>query len=277
MPSITNFREYVPNPHAGAPLRYGLFKVSEPIDLPIHAQIGGIEYETADCGVAHPYTVTCAPGASKTFDGGLTDITGDPFVVYTSSTCGTVGETSDRVQGIVAERLRVGEQAAVENVFSQQLNGQAPGLANNASAATLTAATTLTAAIGSLEGWLYGTQQYGLKGVIHVPALAATYFRENNSMLPDDEGVFRTPIGTAISMGNYSGLEPNGSAPAAGHTTVYITGMVAVYRDPAANVFVSPYGETVAKATNQYLAVAERSYIVTFDCFVAGIDITLAP
>jgi len=235
-------------------------------------------YEVANDGAGHGYDVTCAPGTSKTFDTTFTQVAANPFVVYTSAVCGPVGLTEQRLHDALLDRLSVAEQGTVESVFSQQANGQSPGLANstNPGAVTLTAVTTITAAISSLEGWLYQTKQYGLPGIIHAPSVASSYFREVNSMMKDGGGVWRTPQGTAISLGNYSGLTLAGGAPAAGHTTLYITGQMAIWRDSQANVLVTPYGPNLNRATNQLYGLSERGYVVSIDNFVAAIDVILA-
>ena len=189
-----------------------------------------------------------------------------------------VGMTEERYTEILHQRLRVGEQQAVEKAFSTQANGQAPGLANNGSAATLTAATTVTAAIAALEDWLYNVQGYGLQGIIHAPAISSAWMHSANTfMWAQQDGILRTPMGTEISFGAYSGALPNGTGPAAGHTTLYITGRVAVWRTPQPRIFLSPYGMGINRATNQYFGVAERFYALSLDCnLVAGIDTTLA-
>ena len=72
---------------------------------------------------------------------------------------------------------------------------------------------------------------------------------------------------------NYSGDLPDGSAPASGHTTFYITGQVHIWR--AGDVFLTPYEEALNLSTNQLIGFAEREYVIAYDCFVAGVDVTL--
>lgn len=273
--AVSGLRVYVESPNPTPNPRYGLFSVVPPLDLPVHARLGGLNYEISDTVDAHPLTVVCGPTASKTFDAGPTTINADPFVVYASLTCGTVGMDETRARDFLLKRLLATEQAVVESVFSQQANGQAPGLANNGGAVTLAAATTLTQAVSSLEQWLYQTIGYGEPGIIHVPAVAVAWMHQWNLISKNSDGVWVTPMGTRISMGNYSGLLPGGSAPAAGHTTLYITAEMGLWRD--SEVFINPYGVTINKATNQFNLLAERNYILSIDTYVAGIDTTLAP
>jgi len=237
-------------------------------------EMGGVQYLISDCTPDRALTVVCGPTATKTFDAGPTTVTADPFVVYATMTCGIVGYTLAEYETWLRQRLAVNEQAIVELTFSNQANGQAPGLANNAGNVTLTASTTITAAIATLEQWLYQTVGYGKPGIIHAPSVAASYFRNSNSIEIGSDGIWRTPQGTLISFGNYSGNTPAGGAPAANHTTLYITGQMAIWRGP---ILVPNLAETISKATNQFNALAERPYVVAIDCNVASTDTTLAP
>jgi len=271
--AVTTGPVYIETPPTPAVPRYGLFTVATgPLDLPVHARNGGLQYQVATCELPDGYAVACTP-ATKTFDAGPATITGNPFVVLSTFTCGTVGMTEERARELVVARLKAGEQAAVEAIFSAQANGQSPGLSNNAAVVTLAAATTIPAAISALEDWLYS--RYGLPGVIHAPASVGAWMMDHTQMIKDGQ-IWRTPLGTAVSFGNYAGTSAVGAAPAANHEFLYITGQVAVWRTPDSEIFVSPYGQTINRSTNQMFMVAEREYVVTFDCFVATIDATLA-
>ena len=276
--AVVNGPVYVEWPSRGADLRYGLFTVVPPRDFTdVHMQLGGIQYEISyDLG-SRPYDVTCATGATKTFDAGPTTVTAAPVVIYTSMTCGSVGMTEERARAFVSDRAKYGEQPAVELAFSNSANGLAPGLANNGAATQLAATATITAAISVLENWLYVTKGYGATGIIHAPAIAEAYFRDYNSMQMDKNGVWRTPMQTAISFGNYSGNKVNGSAPAASATNIYITPQMSISRDTDSNVFFAPYGEVFNKAGNQFLALMERNYIIGMDFAPAATEATLAP
>jgi hypothetical protein len=264
----------IPAPNEGAEIRYGLFSVVPPRALPDQARLGGLEYQIAENFGSRSYDVTCAPGATKTFDGGPATVVANPFLIYTSLSCGLVGHTMDEIRAYLEERARVAEQGAVELAFSNSANGLNLGLANNASAVTLAASSNVIAAISALEGWLYQTQAYGKPGVLHIPAVAAVWLHQVNVISKGPDGIWRTPIGTMVSIGNYSGNLPNGSAPAAGHTTFYITGQMGLWREPTA--LIPDLGETIDRALNQWNGLAERFYVASIDEFVAGTDTTLA-
>jgi len=258
--------------------RVGLFDVSTgPLDLPIHARSGGLQYQTSVCDDPHCYAVACiGDHTSKTLDDGLSLITGDPFVVYSDLLCSPVGINEEEVRTYLFTRLSMGEQLVVEDVFSQQLCGQAPGLSNNDDVVELvTPATDPVDAVSQLEATLYAT--YGLTGVLHVPLRFAPYF--NNLWLIEDkysnEPFYRTDLGTKVNFGNYAGLDPDGAPPTAGSMWIYITGQTTVWRTPDSDLFVANIADTLNRTHNQFTAVMEREYVVSFDCAVIGIECPL--
>lgn len=261
-----------PNPSTQ---RYGLFNATNgPLELPIHARNGGLQYTTPLCSLPGGYEVNCIPDLdTKTFTDGVDTITGTPFVVIASFLCGTIGFGADEYAAMAVAKLKAGEQAVVEQIFSAGTFGEAPSLANNTPAATaLTAATSVSGAIGELEAWLYHLS--GITGVIHIP------ISDSARVLTSDyvtfsTGAWRTKLGTAISFGDYANVGPTGTAPAAGHSFWYITGQMSTWRTPDSDIFVSPYGASIDKTSNQIRMYAEREYVVAYDCHVASVDITL--
>jgi hypothetical protein len=255
--------------------RYGLFTAANgPLDLPQHARTGGLQYESAVCVLPTGYAIACTPG-SKTFGAGPTTITGNPFIVYASMTCGTVGHSAEELRAMMLARLKAGEQSIVEDVFSRGTVGQSPSLANNTPNLGVAAGTPINAAhaVALLEKALYST--YGPLGVLHIPMQAYPYLAFRNILVKDGP-VWRTPMGTPISFGNYAGLTVAGAAPAAGHITFYITGATNVFRTSDTDVFINEFGSTVNLTTNQFFLVAEREYVVTYDCTGFAIDVDLA-
>lgn len=261
-----------PNPNQQ---RYGLFNAANgPLELPIHARNGGLQYTTSLCKLPNGYAVNCTPGGvAKTFTDGLSTITGNPFVVIAELLCGSIGYSEAEWKAFTFAKLAAGEQAIVEQIFSGGTFGVAPSLTNNTPNATaLTAVTSVAAAIGSLEGWLY--HLYGPAGILHIPISdAARVLTQDYVTLVN--GVWRTKTGTAVSFGDYANLGPTGTAPAAGHSFWYITGQMSIWRTPDADVFISPWDRSITLTTNQLRMYAEREYVVAFDCNVASVDITL--
>jgi hypothetical protein len=256
--------------------RYGLFNaVTGPLDLPINARIGGLQYQTSTCNLPLEYEVECQDSHNtKVLETGITTVTGAPFIVYSAVTCGTVGLVdwgAERVRRYLYEQLVAGEQATVERIFSQGLVGQYPSLQTGA--VNLGTAQGPVQAVGMLESWLYA--RYGLRGVIHAPILAAPYFLGAYIIEQDGNafggGVWRTPTGTAVSFGNYAGVGPTGQAG----NWIYITGQVAIWRTPDSQLLVPPMDQLINRSTNVLTTVMEREYVLTYDCYSAAINVTL--
>lgn len=278
MAVVSNLREYVRRPGTLTP-SYGLFKVVTAMGamsdtLPIHSRQGGIRYETHVCGLPNCVETACIGAVSKTLDDEFVVVNGDPFLIVTDLTCGSVGLTEERVRAFLLEKALAGEQARVEQVFSVGDCGAEPSLANSATPATaLAASANPVAAFAALEEALYST--YGLVGVIHVPYVAGPWLMANHLIEKDSAGIWRTAAGTAVSIGNYDGLSPVGVAPGAGATWFYITGQVSIWRTPESEVFYSPYAESLNRSTNQWSGYREREYVVTYECGAFATETTL--
>lgn len=265
---------FVPNP---VPIvdRYGLFTVATgPLTLPQVARGGGIQYETGVCVLPKSVQVECGPSdPAKVIESTSDFIVGTPFIVYSELTCGTVGMTQDRARTILMERLKAGEQAVVENVFSTQAVSQSPGLSNNPDVVTVAATTTgVTDSVGRLESDFYAT--YGLTGTLHVPFILAQRLYQGGGLRWDGRQ-WRTAAGTLVSFGNYAGNDPAGDPPAVGLSWVYMTGAVTIWRTPDSEIFIPPYEMSINRATNQVAMVAEREYVLTIDCAVFATAVTI--
>jgi hypothetical protein len=270
MAVLANQREFVRRPGSITP-QYGLFTVAQAAgtlsdQLPGHARQGGLEFATAICEQPTCYETNCLPDLGTKPAGEPYDVvTGDPFVVLTSLLCGSVGMTSELMTDMLRQRAIAGEQMLVENTFSTGACGQAPSLSNNAVAATdVGNSTDVVDAVSQLEAAFYA--QYGLAGVLHVPYLASAYMMQGVQMYRDSAGVWRTPLGTAVSIGNYAGLDATGNAPAAGATNIYITSPVFIWRAAESDVFYTPFEAALNRSTNQVNAYREREYVVAFEC-----------
>lgn len=281
MAVLANQREYVRRPGAVVP-RYGLFTVAqamgtlvEGIPMPVHAGQGGLEYETAVCELPTCFETDCiATLGTKPVGATSTTVTGDPFVVLTSLSCGSVGLTDAIMRERLIERAQAGEQALVEDTFSRGLCGINPSLANSTPVVTALAATTnIVEAVSLLESTFYAG--YGLPAVIHAPIAASAFLFQAYQMWRDPSGVWRTPAGSYISIGNYAGLSPVGAAPAANTTWLYITSQVGIWRTTEADVFYTPFEAALNRSTNQVNAYREREYILAYECDAFATNVTL--
>jgi hypothetical protein len=256
-------------PTPSMPLRYGLFQAAVgPLELPIHARQGGLQYVNEICGEGFGYEVNCIDALDpKTFDSGLEIVTGVPFVVYSTILCGSVGFTQAEFNAMAVSRLLSVEQTIVEQVFSSGDVGQAPSLANNTPAATIIATGGITAVdvVSELENAIYCTSQYGPPAFLHMP-LAVINELISEHLLSWDGTRWRTPMGSIVSAGCYSNLDPAGAAAVDGTFWIYATGQTAIFRSPDSEIFVAPVEGTLDRTTNQQLILAEREYVVTFEC-----------
>lgn len=269
---------YVPAPNPVVP-RYGLFTVATgPLDLPINARRGGLQYEISVCDLPNAYEVECFQDLSeKTLDNSTTVVTGAPFIVYSAIRCSPVGLANwgeQRVQRFLYDQLVAGEQATVESTFSSSAFGQFPGLGGNPAVVDLGTANGVVGGTSVLEDWLYA--RYGLPGVIHAPIGTAAYFKSDHLIEQDNRDIWRTPL-TPVSFGNYANTGPTGQAAATGTAWLYITGQVAIYRTPDSDLFSPPMGQVLNRGTNVITTVMEREYVITFDCYVAAVLVTLEP
>ena len=266
----------VAKPTASMPLRYGLFQAAiGPFDLPVHGRNGGVHYETALCGEGFGYEVECISAqnskAAAWTENGVTTVTGLPFIVFATMQCGTVGYTFEEERGLVLERLKGVEQSVVEEVFSTSTFGQGPGLVAADGITTVTGAgDSVVNVLSELErarycGFTGNTAQYGPPGILHV---AIPVFNELKSqhVLEFDGTRWRTPMGTVVSAGCYANNDPAGAAPADGVFWMYLTGQTTIWRTPDSEVQIAPVEGSLDRATNQYLMLAEREYVVTYEC-----------
>lgn len=265
--------------------RYGIFSVAE-IDESVdpHAWLGGVQFITGNCGNAVGYDVRCGVDlASKTFTNEPAFNFATPFVVHAGRLCGTVGFTEAESMRWTFEKLRANEQAVVEDVFSRQLFGQAPGLSNATVVNTVAtvAGSNFADALGRLEASFYAN--YGYAGTMHVPFIAGMHMSEQHLLWPDSEHpmpgnqrVWRTAAGSVVSIGNYAGRSPVDAAAAVGHQWIYMTPPVKIWRQSDAQVFVSPIEGSLNRTTNQETWLAERSYVMGYECGeVFAVDATL--
>jgi hypothetical protein len=249
--------------------RYGLFTAaSGPLDLPPHGRAGGVRYTADNCGQAFAYPIGCANEAvgtpAKRVDDGDPEIEALPFAVVASMQCGSLGYTGSEFEDKIRRRLENGEQGAVEAAF---WTGNTPagadlGIVNLTDSAETVAVgddQDLAAVVSALEDYAYRDQGYGYTAFIHAPVAAAAW-AATQYLIEQDGPLKRTPYG---SIWVFGGGYPNNGG-------IHITGQVNVWR--SADAFVYPADQTMDRATNQRILIAEREYAIGFDCFNGRAD-----
>lgn len=271
--TLFNGPAYIATPPPPQRPGYGLFDAAlGPLPFPRpEAQGGGVIYVPDTCsGPINLRALNCpAVTGAKTFTGIETPVSGAPFAVYSSYTCGSIGFSFDEVRQRVVTRLQLQEERAVEKRLWQGDSTQGiTGLFLNAT--NLGVASCATEAIELLEQGLADNAIVG--GLIHArPGMAAHLAA---SMQLDRVGprTWATSLGTPYVFGQgYDGSGPTGQAATSANEWMYATGRITVWQD--SEIFVPPIGQTMDKTTNQITTIAERVYAVAVECFVGAVQV----
>jgi hypothetical protein len=268
----------IPTPPA-PPRPYGLFDVAMgPMSFPVPAAEGnGVEYVPDTCeDDVFLYQMNCPPvSGSKTFSGNESPVTGAPFGVITSYTCGLLGYTLEEVEQKVRTRMALREQRAVERRLWQGLAqgsalglGGIPGLFQ--SATTLSAASCPTDAVAALEQALADNGVVG--GIIHARPYMSAHLATNHLIERYNNRQVITSRGTPVCFGEgYGGTGPAGQAVTATTEYMYASGRVMIW---ASDVQVPDLRQTIDRSLNQVYALAERIYAVSVECGSWAIQVT---
>lgn len=258
------------------PRPYGLFDVSlGPMAFPAPAaQFNGVEYVPDTCeDDVFLYAMNCPPvSGSKTFSGNESPVTGAPFGVLTSYTCGAIGYSFAEVEQKVRTRMALREQRAVERRVWQGSPlggiGGIPGLFQ--SATTLTAASCPTEAIAALEQALADNGVVG--GIIHARPYMAAHIAQAHVADRVSARQIATLRGTPVCFGEgYNGTGPQGQAVTATTEWMYASGRVLIWQS---DVDVPDPRQTMDRALNQQMVLAERMYAVAIECGIWAIQVT---
>lgn len=257
------------------PRPYGLFDVAMgPMAFPEPPSMGGgILYVPDTCeDDVFIYAMNCpAVSGSKTFSGNESPVSGMPFGVYTSYTCGSIGYSFAEVEAKVRTRMMLREQRAVERrVWQGSPLGGTGGIAGLfQSAVTVGPASCTTEAISILEQTLADNGVVG--GIIHARPYMNSPFSQSH--IVDRVGrIVQTQLGTPVVYGQgYNGTGPQGQAVTATTEYVYATGRVMIWGTDA---WVPPIGETMDRSLNQIYTVAEKIFAVAIECGVWACQVT---
>lgn len=256
--------DVIPAPSAGV-LRYGLFSAATVLDdLDARGIAGGWQVPAEDCGLVRAYDANCATHPAKTFDEGLAYMEADPYWVYATRKCGSVGTSPAEIETSVRRRLAAGEQRAVEAQFWGGTAVAAdPNLTGAAGVTTVVpGAPGAGAAIAALEDAFY--DDYGYAGTIHVSMRAYAAMRYAQIAQDRAAGALTTPMGSVWSFGAGYGVNgPAGAAPAAGSVWAFMTPPVLIRRSA---VTVPSVAQTMDRTHNQFMGLAERVYTHAWLC-----------
>jgi hypothetical protein len=242
--------------------RYNILDaVVGPLDMPDGARLADLAYTVPWCG---PGGVTVEPectGIENDFEGPLHITEGIATVLQRAFTCKAPGKTPADVDRFARGRLEGSEHVLVEATLANRLANSSP--------VDLGSGTTMIDVISGLEHYAYTlgdtvgagepTQGYGLPAVIHMPIEGWAHLAAEDQIIREG-GVWRTPLGSIV-------------APNAGilDSTAYVTGQVVVWRAPSP--WLPPAERALDRSTNEYKMLAQRDYVIAWECFTASIGL----
>jgi len=260
------------DPPAPPPVPYGLFNAAVgPLPLPrLEAAVGGIEYQPDTCGPARLWASECESVTAKVFDEGLDTISADPFVVYASWLCGSIGYTEEEIRRRLLTKINLKAQRAVEARLWQGSTGLGLTGLLPAQAVSLGNAGCATEAVQLLEQALADNAVAG--GIIHARAGMGNWLGNEHLIERPRANLLTTPYGTPYSLGQgYAGTGPAGQATTSTTEWMYASGRVVVW---ASDVFIPPIREVLNRSTNQQYAIAEQQYLLAIECGVWAVQVT---
>lgn len=208
-------------------------------------------------------SLSCQENVSFTTDPCIT--TPDPTALAVNAVCPTIqlanpvtlytyakrsGEPLEEVQQLALETFTAAEQFAVEFYLWSLLDAAVPAP---------TVAPTAAVALARVERHL--RQNYGGLGVIHMSPYDASLL---DTHLEAKGTKLLTKLGTPVIVGGGYGTVDGDEG------TIYGTGTVVMLREPGVNTDVAVYD----KGTNDAYQVAQRTYVMGWDCTVVGATVT---
>lgn len=265
------------DPPLPPPRPYGLFDVAlGPMEMPrVEAQAGGIEYVPDTCtDDVFLYAINCpAVSGDKTFSGIEDAVSGAPFGVITSYTCGSLGFTLEEVRNRVEIRMSLREQRAVERRVWQGFdNSNAQGALTGLfrGATTLSAASCPTDAVAALEQALADNGVVG--GIIHARPYMSSHLAQSHLLREGPGRRIRTWRDTPVCFGEgYDGTGPAGQAVTATVEYMYASGRIAIWGSP---IQIPDLRQTFGRTDNQVYAIGEKVYVAAVECGVWAVAVT---
>lgn len=282
VPGAVSGRKYV----AAAPFaphRFGLLSVvDQPPVSDVHWR-GGVEMQPNPCdeaGTTLDGCPTTSAAPKEATSDGFPPNGANPFTVFAQIPCSPVGIWPE-LQARTVSALRNGEGRAVERVLwtgSVSVSGAGtvnPHLAEDtaiidgsgvciqtAATVVVTGAPGTVRAVGLLECAL--AECYGGEGVLHVPAAAVAHLADHNQLIRDGDRL-RTWMGNRVAVYSSNNREgPTGVAPADGSWWFYATGAISLRRSEIEEA--STVTEAFDRGNNTSLYIAERTYVINWDC-----------
>lgn len=244
------------------PTRFGLVTAGDLVVPEDFRFVNGVQFESNPSGPAKLAPTECVDTQSRTVDDGIELVEAGPIIVYNGFTCRAVGLDEAAMLDRASKALAGGEWAAVEKALP---------LMNADTDILTTAAVSIVKGIGLLEDHL--CEQYGGVGVIHAPRHVAGFAAERRQV-EIESGRKVTTLGTRWSFGNYPNTDTEDAPAAVGTAWLVATGAVQVRRGEVKQRPPS-FAEAFNYATSEIQAIAERTYVVSWEAVQAAVLVNL--
>jgi len=285
-------RELITAPAAAAPSPYGLLAAAAVTEDTGSHWRAGVEWQTAcpaPAGTTYEpcfavgLAATGGPPPAKAATADLAVYGATAFTVYAEIDCSTPGFWDD-AEARATAALAAAEAYQAEHVF---WTGTVAGVADVAlphlaapaevtdrgtvmqQATTTVTADALTPAgvLGALEQALAECTQ-GATGMIHVPMHLVPVLAGAQLLTVSGQRLRTHNGNTVVAGAGYPGTGPDGT----GAGWIYATGPVWGKRSP---IRVMPQASTLDRTTNTVRALAERTYLLAYDCCLLAAEIPL--
>jgi hypothetical protein len=110
-------------------------------------------------------------------------------------------------------------------------------------------------------------------GIIHVPVKLLPTL-DAYGVVRERNGILKTLNGNTVAVGaGYPGTSPTNVDPGDTQAWMYATGPMFLYRS---QIRVMPYRESVNRSNNTVEMLAERTYVIGWDCCQSGILVDIS-
>jgi len=240
------------------PLPFGLFSVVEPrLSLDEHWRLG-VRWQSQACVESKTTTGQCIEPREAPLDPDnlCAVLEYDPFTAYAYNDDSLIGYSLEEHQQHAVDRLLAGEQRAAETHLWGLLGAAVP-------VPTSLVGWDITYGLGWVEQAL--AEAYPGTGVLHMNRAAATMLWDR---LRQSGTRLTTTLGTPVVVG--AGYDPLPVAPD-GLGIIYGTGPLALYRGD-----IDTREAAVDRSNNTASYIAQRDYVIGWDCTAIGAAVTLA-
>jgi len=224
--------------------------------------VAQVEVTVTDGVTSGPFTADAVD--TKVADDGIAQTSGVPMVIYHLFSCRLVGSESREERA--RRSLDSGASRAIEEGFGDILGAEATDITPGGTA------------VGVVEGLALleqsGGTGYAGQRVIHADNAVVTLLISQN-LVREVNGHLETFLGSLVVSGPGYAASTGPSAPAAGAHWMYATGAVNIWADKGTYTPLVIDDPLSGGYENEFRALAERTYVPTFECFASAVEVLL--